>query len=634
MNYEEYEKALKKGQRCYRHQLARGEYPYLPVLDHILRYTPVRREVYLGTMDIPLDQVVGTSTEGRSHAFAANFMPLLEKESEFSMKWEALCRTHLDEGIKDPVKVYEFMNRFYVQEGNKRVSVLKFYNAVSISASVYRLAPVYSAEDRDIRLYYEFMNFYDLTGLNVIWFSREGSYKSLVKATGNSETERWDDEAILMLRSLYNHFQLAYKEKNGSRLSITVSDAMLKLIQIYGYEELCEDSAAALKTKITKAWEELEVLTEEDAVELKLDPTEKAANPILNILAPVKKKYRIGFVNDKDPKTSAWTYGHDLGRAHLQNTYPDLLVNTYNEALKDGKPEAVIQKAVDDGCDLIFTTSPRLLDGSVKAAVKNSDVRILNCSLNTSYKSVRTYYGRMYEAKFLSGIVAGAMCQDKEVGYVADYPLYGMIANINAFALGVQMTNPKARVKLFWSKLIDQGDQAAEMERMSYVCGQELTTPCSPSREFGLYGKEGGNPANLIAPVWRWGEYYVRILDTIRHGLWNSEKDKKALNYWWGLPAGVVDVLCSGSMPSGVRKLVGMLRENIIRGDLRPFSGVLHAQGGRIITNEEYAQISAQDIMKMDWLLENIDGRIPTMEELTEEAKQLTRIQGVVGDKV
>ena len=95
----------------------------------------------------------------------------------------------------------------------------------------------------------------------------------------------------------------------------------------------------------------------------------------------------------------------------------------------------------------------------------------------------------------------------------------------------------------------------------------------------------------------------------------------------------MVDVICSGTMPSSVRKLVGILRESIIRGDLRPFSGVLHAQGGRIITNEEYAQISAQDIMKMDWLLENIDGRIPAMEELTEEAKQLTRIQGVVGDK-
>ena len=197
----------------------------------------------------------------------------------------------------------------------------------------------------------------------------------------------------------------------------------------------------------------------------------------------------------------------------------------------------------------------------------------------------------------------------------------------------VQIVNPKARVKLFWSKLMDQGNQEAEVERMSYVCGQELTTPCSPSREFGLYGQEGGDPDNLIAPVWRWGEYYVRILDTIRHGLWNSEKDKKALNYWWGLPAGVVDILCSGSMPSGVRKLVGILRESIVRGNLRPFSGVLHAQGGRIITNEEYEQISAQDIMKMDWLLENIDGRIPTMEELTEEAKQLTRIQGVVGDK-
>lgn len=109
MGYEEYDKALKKGQRCYRQQLVRGEYPYLPVLDNILKYARVQREVYLGTMDVPLDQVVGTSTEGRSHAFAANFMPLLEKESEFSMKWEALCKAHLNEGIKDSIKVYEFM---------------------------------------------------------------------------------------------------------------------------------------------------------------------------------------------------------------------------------------------------------------------------------------------------------------------------------------------------------------------------------------------------------------------------------------------------------------------------------------------------------------------------------------------
>ena len=189
MNFQEYDKANKMGIKNYRQKLGRGEYPYLPVLDHITRYTSVKREVYLGLMDIPLDLVVGTVTEGRSKAFASNFMPLLDNESEFAMKWDALCDWHLNEGIHDPIKVYEFMDRFYVQEGNKRVSVLKYFDAVSVPANVYRIVPEYREDDEQIRIYYEFMKFFDLTGLNVIWFSKEGSYRALIRETGNSDTE-------------------------------------------------------------------------------------------------------------------------------------------------------------------------------------------------------------------------------------------------------------------------------------------------------------------------------------------------------------------------------------------------------------------------------------------------------------
>lgn len=86
------------------------------------------------------------------------------------------------------------------------------------------------------------------------------------------------------------------------------------------------------------------------------------------------------------------------------------------------------------------------MDPSLKIAVEHPEVTILNCSLNAPHKYIRTYYARMYEAKFVSGMIAGAMAENDKIAYVADYPIYGMIANINAVALGAACVNPRAKV--------------------------------------------------------------------------------------------------------------------------------------------------------------------------------------------
>lgn len=105
-----------------------GKYPYPQVLDEIFDESMAAGRVELGTINIPTEHIVGTKTGGRQNAFAANFMPLLGEETEFAHKWISLCETNLsDEGIRDPIRCCEYMGRFYVQEGNKRVSVLKSF---------------------------------------------------------------------------------------------------------------------------------------------------------------------------------------------------------------------------------------------------------------------------------------------------------------------------------------------------------------------------------------------------------------------------------------------------------------------------------------------------------------------------
>ena len=105
--------ALKRGRKHYQDSLTKGQYPYLPVLDNILSYTKIVSEVSLGLMDIPLNKIIGTKTEGRTNAFASNFMPLLTEQSEFGAKWAALYDHQINDGIRDPIVAYEFMNSFY-----------------------------------------------------------------------------------------------------------------------------------------------------------------------------------------------------------------------------------------------------------------------------------------------------------------------------------------------------------------------------------------------------------------------------------------------------------------------------------------------------------------------------------------
>mgnify|MGYP000155200187 FL=1 len=124
---EDYRSAQRAGQRAYRANVARGQSPYLAVLDDILTDVDIVAQEPLGLVDIPAESIVGTKTAGRHTAFASNFMPLLDDDTEFAVKWSNLCDAHLEEGIHTPIIAFEYLNKFYVQEGNKRVSVLKYY---------------------------------------------------------------------------------------------------------------------------------------------------------------------------------------------------------------------------------------------------------------------------------------------------------------------------------------------------------------------------------------------------------------------------------------------------------------------------------------------------------------------------
>lgn len=636
MNIEVYEKVYKLALKDFRDKTSKGMYPYLQVLDDILSYTNISSEISLGLVDIPLDQVVGTKTAGRTNAFASNYMPLLPADSEFAVKWCRLYNAHLEEGIREPVKAYEFMNRFYVVEGNKRISVLKYCDAVTVPAFVTRIIPV--ADDSvESKIYYEFLDFYQKTEINYLNFSQPGSYIKITKQLGIDTERAWTVSEKEQFRSAYIMFSKMFEKRGGSKLSLTPGDAFLMYLNIYGYEDLALKGSAEILQEIAGIWNDFVFFPQKPEVRLIMNADNAVEKKTLvkRIFPQPAEPLKIAFIHTKTVKTSSWTYGHDLGRGHLEQVFGSQIVTqSYFQA--DSPKEEVdrFEQAIADGNTVIFSTSPKLLGTSIKYAIKYPKLKILNCSLNTNCKHLRTYFGRLYEAKFLIGAIAGVMSRSDKIGYIADYPIYGMIANINAFALGVQMVNPRIKIYLEWSKLkSEHARKGIEDISVSFISGRDFIRPGEDSAKFGLYDTNGGN---LAVSLWNWGIFYEKTVRSILNGTWKQEELKgknESINYWWGMSSGMIDVICSNHLPSGTVKLIELLKKSICSGDFNPFSGTIYSQDGPVRQNMSDS-ITVEEIVTMDWLADNIIGSIPTMDDLAEDAKPVVQVQGITKVRV
>ena len=640
MAINEYSNALRLGKKQYQDALSKEEYPYLPVLDEILEDADIVSEVYLGTTHIPLENVVGTKTKGRTQAFASNFMPLLDEQTEFCGKWCNVYNYQIEQGIDDPIIVYEYMNHYYVQEGNKRVSVLKYLKAYSITATVTRLVPRLS-EKPEVKLYYEFLDFYKVTANNSVIFDQEGNYARLLEAMELSEDTILSPEEQKSFRRIYELFLHVFKNtasKGTNYSSADCADAFLKYVEILGYSVVKERTESLMKEDFKKLHDELLLAARGSEIELVMQPkeNERSGSRLLNWLRASDKiepeMLKIAFIYPKKAETSRWTYSHELGRLHLEDSFDGKLKTVvYDEANSEEEIQSCIEQAIFDHCNVIFAVAPQMAPQCVKAAISHPEVRIFNCSVNMSYSSICNYYPRMFESKFLMGALAAAMSETNTIGYLADYPIYGMISNINAFALGAAMINPRIKIHLNWSGLSDNPDDIHWDDDIHIISGVDMIMPEKASREYGLYRRmPNGKIENLAMSFCHWGRFYEKIVQQICSGASDLKemKGKKASNYWWGMSSDVIDNIYSEDLPNGTYRLINFLSSSISNGIFHPFAGRIYAQGKRMISNHN-EELGLMDIIEMNWLANNIIGEIPPIEAFKEEAQALIRLQGV-----
>ena len=347
----------------------------------------------------------------------------------------------------------------------------------------------------------------------------------------------------------------------------------------------------------------------------------------------------VAFVHELQTENSNWIKAHDAGSRYLEESLGEhVIVQRYSGVGTGEDAERAMEIAIKNGAEVIFTTTAPMITACRRVAARYPETKILNCSVCMPYTDVRTYYSRIYEGKFISGAIAGALSESDTIGYVASYPIFGVPAGINAFALGAQLTNPKAKVQLKWSYV--GGDPIRELKEQGIDIVSTLDIPQQGWNEgqWGMFRiRKNGESEWLASPYWNWGAFYVQIARTILSGEWESSvfsrKEERAVNYWWGIASGVIGLEWTERIPEGTKALANLLMDGVRHGAVNPFLRRVVSQDGTI-RNDGTNVFTPEEILHMDWLCENVIGAIPAFEELSDKAKEITRLQGIYRDQI
>ncbi len=336
-----------------------------------------------------------------------------------------------------------------------------------------------------------------------------------------------------------------------------------------------------------------------------------------------KEDIKVGVLHISDPaEGSGYSYTHDIGIQGMQENLGlsnDQIVRKIN--IDDGDKDAIekaIQECVDEGCNIIFTTSWGYMQTTAEMAEKYPDIYF---SHGTGYmsngKNFNNYFGRIYQARYISGIVAGMNTKTNKIGYVAaqDSSNSEVTGGIDAFAMGVHSVNEDAvvYVKVTNSWYDPEAEKAATEELLSMGCdvmSQHCDTPYPQTlaQEKGVYGigynsdmsKETPDSC-LCSVIWNWSAYYTSAVESVIEGNWDGS------NYYGGMSEGLVEVTdLADFCVEGTQEKVDEATAQILSGSFNVFDGVIETNDGSTIGEEGKTLDDATITGGINWYYKNV----------------------------
>jgi len=601
---------------------------HLAVLENIIGHDDHAGEISLGIHEVPLRKIVGTYTDVRSGSFAGNWLPLLAEGTEFASKWQSLYSHHIRDGITDPIKVYEYLGRFYVLEGNKRVSVLNWVGAYSMRADITRILPRFDESNERIRIYYEILSYDPRSfAFSGMWFKRSGSFTALIEAARRFAEQRDDLRSLephQWLPRAYNDFSLQFDRAGFRTIDITTADAFIEYINVYDFPyelplDILSEQVRACAAQFRLAAGEGDSITVESGA-----PAPRSGG----IFGFGAKHAHVLFAYRTTADTSSWTRSHENARKSIEESLDGRVTTAAVFDIPSDDPYPALRAAVErEQPDVLFTVNSLFSAASLRIALEFPQTLVFNCNHAVTGLNLNTYFTKLYEQSFILGAVAGAYTATDIIGFV-DLPARATDSTyaINAFTQGARLVNHNIRVKrcktrtnysgpedkLARKKLAEAGCDVVMCQYPNY--DDIVVKPCDDIYAMLCSISPNGSVVEyLAAAAWNWSAVYEKILgDYLAGGFEALLRGRQAGSYyfWLGISSGAAPIYkVDAALGTHTARLCDLFCDLVSNAKLYPFIGPIRDGAGELRV-ARYDMPTLADIRRMDWLCDIVDETI------------------------
>ena len=331
-----------------------------------------------------------------------------------------------------------------------------------------------------------------------------------------------------------------------------------------------------------------------------------------------ERELKVGFIYVSPVGDAGWSHAHEQARQAIEAL--DGVSTSYVEAVAEGPDsERVIQTMARKRFDLIFATSFGYMDSMLKVARQFPNTVFMHCSGFKTAANMGNYFGRIYQPRYLSGMVAGAMSKTGVLGYVAAFPIPEVIRGINAFTLGARSVNPQATVRVVWTKTWYDPAKEKEAAKSLLDVGadviaqhQDAPGPQEAAQERGVYSIGYNTDMSRFAPkahlgsaVIDWTPYYTKVVEDTLAGKWQGG------SYWWGVKEGAMDLVkIADDVPQEIKDKVAKARAGLKDGSFAVWTGPVKDNTGKEVLPA--GQVADEGFLKgINFYVNGIEGKVP-----------------------
>lgn len=347
-----------------------------------------------------------------------------------------------------------------------------------------------------------------------------------------------------------------------------------------------------------------------------------ASLPMMASKATAADPLKVGYIYVGPINDGGWNTAHEAGRQQMLKALGDKVQSQYVENVAEGPDaERVLRDLYNQGNRLLYATSFGFMDSAVKVAQAYPDVTVEMCTgfKPSSNNNLSNYNIRFHQARSIFGTMAAMLSKTGVGAYLGTYPVPEVISGINSFTIAARKVNPNWKTKIIWINtwfdpakeadaaraLIDQGADVMTQHTDSPAAVQVCESKGVPTFGQGSDQSQFGPTMCKSSSLDLWGAFYTQRTKAKVDGTWKPE------DTYWGFKEGAIDIAPIVHVPDDVKAAGEKIKQGWIDGTYDCYAGPIKDQAGNIKIADG-AHATDGDILGMNWLVEGVDGSLPS----------------------